>query len=223
MVLPGLSDLVNDVLHLMSARTKNQGIEILVLDFTDAYWQIPLAVQERRHFVGYDGQKLSMYKRSAQGSRNGPLSSAGPSSLLIRCTQSVFSKSDSVKCPKARTQLYVDDPAITFRGTQNFRGDALATAVLIWRIIGFPLAFQKAQRGTKVLGIDGLVEILSDRVVVSIPPKLSEFLETVTDMLKSNFVAVRKLRKLAGKASHFASLMYVWRPFLAELWGALKE
>ena len=150
-VLPRLSDLVNDVLHLLSTRTENQGVEILVLDFTDAYWQIPLAEQERRHFVGYDGQKLWMYKRSAQGSRN---------------------------------------------GTQNYRDDTLATAVLIWRILGFPLAFQKASMGTKVVWIGGLVEILSDRVVVSIPPeKLSEFLETFTDMLKSNLVAVRKLRK----------------------------
>ena len=214
-VLPRLSDLVSDVLRLLSTRTENQGVEILVLDFTDAYWQIPLAVQERRHFVGYDGQKLWLYKRSAQGSRNGPLSWAGPSSLLIRCTQSVFSgMSASVKCPEARTQLYVDDPAITIRGTQNYRDDALATAVLIWRILGFPLAFQKAQRGTTVVWIGGLVEILSDRVVVSIPPeKLSEFLEIVTDMLKSNVVVVRKLRKLAGKASHFASMIYVWRPF----------
>ena len=72
--------------------------------------------------------------------------------------------------------------------------------------------------------IVGLVEIFSDLVVVSIPPeKLSEFRETVTDMLKSNLVAVRKLGKLAGKASHFASMIYVWRRFLAELWGALQE
>ena len=42
-------------------------------------------------------------------------------------------------------------------------------------------------------------------------------------MLKSNLVAVRKLGKLAGKASHFASMIYVWRRFLAELWGALQE
>ena len=197
-VLPRLSDLV------LSARTKNQGVEILVLDF-NAYWQIPPAVQERRHFVGYDGQKLWMHKRSAKGSRN-LCHGAGPSSLRIQCAQSVFSGiSDTVKCLEARTQLYVDDPAITIRGTQNFRDDALATAVLIWRMLGFPLAFQKAQRGTKVLWIGGFVELLSDRVVVSIPPEmLSEFLETVTDMLKSNLVAVRKLRKLAGRASHFA-------------------
>ena len=65
--------------------------------------------------------------------------------------QSVFSGiSDSVKFPEARTQLYVD-LAITIRGTQDDRDDTLAAAVLIWRILGFPLAFQKTQRGTKVV------------------------------------------------------------------------
>ena len=73
-VLLRLSDLVIDVLHLLSTRTPKQGVEILFLDFTDTYWQIPLAEYERRHLVGFDGRKLWMYERSAQGSRNGPSS-----------------------------------------------------------------------------------------------------------------------------------------------------
>ena len=63
--------------------------ELLVLDFTNAFWQIPLAEQERRHFIGFDGQKLWKFKRSAQGSRNKPLSWAELSSVLVRCIQAV--------------------------------------------------------------------------------------------------------------------------------------
>ena len=64
-----------------------------------------------------------------------------------------------------------------------------------------PFAFPNAQWGTKVVWIGGLVKKFSDRVVASIPPEknLSEFTGTATDMLKSNFVAVRKQRKIAGK------------------------
>ena len=34
---------------------------------------------------------------------------------------------------------------------------------------------------------------------------------------------MRAVRTLAGKANHFASILYVWHPFLSELWGALEE
>ena len=60
---------------------------VFVLDLTD---EVPLAGPERRHFTGYDGRNLWKHQRSARGSRNGPLSWAGPSSLLFRCTQAVF-------------------------------------------------------------------------------------------------------------------------------------
>ena len=43
------------------------------------------------------------------------------------------------------------------------------------------------------------------------------------DIAKTNVVAIRKVRTLTGKASHFASMVYVWRPFLSELWGALQD
>ena len=38
-------------------------------------------------------------------------------------------------------QLYVDDPAIATSGTQEFKDDIVATAVLIWTILRFRLAF----------------------------------------------------------------------------------
>ena len=54
-------------------------VQCLLLDFTDTFWQIPLARAERKNIVGFDGKSLWMYSRSAQGS-NGPLTWAGPSS-----------------------------------------------------------------------------------------------------------------------------------------------
>ena len=54
-------------------------MQCLLRDFTDAFWQIPLARAERKNIVGFDGKSLWMYSRSAQGS-NGPLTWAGPSS-----------------------------------------------------------------------------------------------------------------------------------------------
>ena len=225
MVLPRLSDLVHDILSLLSTKSADQEVEVFILDFTDAFWQIPLATEERRHFVGFDGDRLWMFRRAAQGSRNGPLAWAGPSSLLLRCTQAVLSgMSQQPDKPDARSQLYVDDPAIAIRGTPAFRDDTIATAVLVWRLLGFKLAFHKAQRGTDVVWIGGRLKISEDKVVVSIPEsKLQEFLSIVDELLLSNVAAIRKVRTLAGKASHFASMVYIWRPFLSEIWAAIQE
>ena len=51
---------------------------------------------------------------------------------------------------EARSHLYVDDPALAVRGTQEFWDDVVATTVLIKRLLGFQRAFATAERGTEV-------------------------------------------------------------------------
>ena len=164
---------------MIGKQSTEHDTEVYVLDFTDAFWQIPLASCERRHFIGTYGDKLWKSKRAAQGSRNGPLSWAGPSSLPLRCTQGVFTgMSADTKNPSARAQLYVDDPAIAISGTQEFKDDIVATAVLIWTLLGFRLAFHKAQRGNSIIWIGAQINIERDRVTVSIPEtKLKHFFD----------------------------------------------
>ena len=48
-------------------------LEQFVLDYTDAFWQVPLHPKERRFFVGKIRGIILSYLRAAQGSRNGPL------------------------------------------------------------------------------------------------------------------------------------------------------
>ena len=64
-----------------------------------------------------------MYLRSAQGSRNVPLSWALVIALVNRCTQSLFHKpAKGKKCGEdARIELYVDDPAVCTRGNKAKR------------------------------------------------------------------------------------------------------
>ena len=68
----------------------DESVELLVLDFTDAYWNIPLAPAERRFFVGSLRGRYYVFLRAAQGSRNGPLAWAGVVSLVQRLVQSLF-------------------------------------------------------------------------------------------------------------------------------------
>ena len=59
-VLPRLSDLVQDLLDLLRTRDAHQSVEVLVLDFSDAFSQILLAPAEYFHcrFCCVDGRFL---------------------------------------------------------------------------------------------------------------------------------------------------------------------
>ena len=186
-ILHRLSDLIQDLLALSRTQSEEQGAEVFVLDFTDAFWQIPLVLSERRHFIGTYKGKLWKFKRSGQGSRNGHLSWAGPSSLLLRCTQGLLTATSSdVKKPAARAQLFVDDPAIAISGRQDFRDEVVAVAVMIWALLGFRLAFYKLQRGTNITWIGAQIDTAPDQVVTSIPEtKMHDFLTPVEVTMKN--------------------------------------
>ena len=226
-ILPRMMDLVADTLDLScDLEAKEECIEFLVLDFVDAFWNIPLSFKERRYFVGKVRQKFYVYLRSAQGSRNAPLSWATIISLVGRCTQSVFWKRPNHKrAPEdVRLEIYVDDPAICARGTKIKRDRNFCIIVLIWRTLGFNLAFSKAKRGTKVPWIGNLIWTEDAVVKGAIQTERVEELKSIIEQVaKSNVISVKDLRSLAGKGSNFATLLFTWRPFLSELWAALKS
>ena len=115
-VLPKSTDAVRDALILLSARLPPEEAEIFVLDFTNAFWNVPLHSKERKWFVGRVRGKWLVYNTTAQGSRNGPLAWCTLAGLLSRLTQGLF-------CPRQvmRMQTYVDDPAITVMGIKTRR------------------------------------------------------------------------------------------------------
>jgi hypothetical protein len=45
----------------------------------------------------------------------------------------------------------------------------------------------------------------------------------VDRMLNANVISITLLRSVVGKASAIASVLFTWRPFLVELWGALFD
>ena len=98
--------------------------------------------------------------------------------------------SADTKNPSARAQLCVDDPAIAISGTQEFKDDIVATAVLIWTLLGFRLAFHKAQRQNSIIWIGAQINIERDRVIVSIPDtKLKHFFDLIEETLRVNVIA----------------------------------
>ena len=173
-VLPRISDAIADALEMMSHLEPGQEVEWLVLDFVDAFWNVPLRHSERRFFTGKIADKFYIFLRAAQGSRNGPLSWAAMVSLALRCAQSLFFEQPSGTPPEAREtlrlQTFVDDPVFCIRGSQQARARKMALVVLVWRALGFPLAFQKVARGPCVhwIGCVLKIDVLQHQVTAEI-------------------------------------------------------
>ena len=179
-------------------------LEQFVLDYTDAFWQVPLAPEERRFFVGMIKGIILSYLRAAQGSRNGPLSWASVVSLAIRAVQSFFrisclgrgeyyaTKPERQAESGLRCQTYVDDPAMVLRGTLQQRNQSVALTVLLWSSFGFLLAFKKAMRGATVTWIGCEVTVGRTYVVATIKKeRIEELLALTLQYLSSNVVSNR--------------------------------
>ena len=69
----------------------------------------------------------------------------------------------------AAGHCYVDDPLFSLRGTAKQRVRSMIRIIIIWSILGLPLAFKKAQFGRKVTWIGFQLEKLIDRFVVTVP------------------------------------------------------
>lgn len=65
-------------------------LEQFSLDFTDAFWQVPLRPDGRRYFVRVIKGYHFSYNGAAHGSRNVPLSLSAGVSLAIRAVQLLF-------------------------------------------------------------------------------------------------------------------------------------
>ena len=88
-VLPRVSDAVQSTLAMMAEREESEAVTLFVADIIDAFWLIPLAVEERRYFCARLRDTYYMYTRTAQGSRAAPLTFAVIIALAARWVQSI--------------------------------------------------------------------------------------------------------------------------------------
>ena len=102
--VPPLFDAILRLLFLISAVcTPEASVNAFVLDFSDAYWQIPLRDDERKFFCATASIKgkrnFIAFLRVAQGSTNAGLLWGGLAAVCMRLTQSLFLPSElSLMC-----------------------------------------------------------------------------------------------------------------------------
>ena len=227
--LPRAMDTVTDILQLSSVGAywtsdtevefeENTSYEIgfMVLDLSDAFWNVPLHPEERRYFVFKCRSRWYVVLRTAQGSRNAPLTWGRLMAQSARAAQS------TAPPERMRIETYVDDPLVVMRGVHNERRTMCLRVILVWLALGHRLAWHKGQSGSNISWISVNFSYADHKLVTTVRQGLLDDISDLCDiLLKDNVIALTKLRTLVGKAVHVGGLLYMWRPFIAMLWAPL--
>ena len=124
-ILPRISDLIEDVLSVIERLKEGEQWEAFALDFRDAFKHMIINENERCHLGGRALGGLFVYMVLVVGIKAGPLLGGRLASLVMRVT-SVVNQKDN-----CRLQCYVDDPAMTTGGTLKARNKVMLKTVLL--------------------------------------------------------------------------------------------
>ena len=166
--------------------TADWGLEFVVLDFTDAFWTLPLSIFERKFFVSRLRGSYFAYRRLAQGSRDAPLIWARVAALICRLVQALFHDHE------VRLNTFVDDPNICLAGTVAKRNRCLTLIILCWQMLNFDLAFKKGEKGSTVTWIGSTITADHSQIEATIKESTIQDLRVVMqEVLQSNIVSIK--------------------------------
>ena len=94
--------------------------------------------------------------------------------------------------------------------------------MLAWRVIGISLAIGKGQLGNVVDWV-GITLSLHDKGVFAtiLQSRVEELRNLADNIAKRNVIGAKDLRMFVGKCQSFASLLWLWRPFVHMFYAAL--
>ena len=224
MIPPRLFDAILRMLFLMSCMTgaANEIILAMVLDYTQAFWQVLIRPKERKCFctslLMREKRRYIAFLRAAQGSVMAPLLWCRIIALVMCLTQSLFS-TDSLNL-----MCYVDDPLLIAIGEPDTIRAMIAAIILTWEALGFKLAYGKGQLGHKVTWIGGTLECRKDGIRATVKESTLEDIRAgLAKALEGNVIPLKSLHSLVGKINHAAGLLVIIRPFMEPLWAALHR
>ena len=129
---------------------------LTLLDFKDAFKQLPVHESERRFLAGtveVNGvPNWFVYNVVLFGAIAGPLLWGRVAALLMRASAAIS------RISRMTLQCYVDNPIQAFIGTQRERDTTFGVLVLFWLSLGFRLSWQKGARGNHVDWIGARIE-----------------------------------------------------------------
>jgi len=129
-VLPRLLDAIQALLLVLRDGDTTEDIDLLVLDFEDAFNQMFVHLAERRFLAGratIDGEEWYFYYRSVLfGHIAGPLLWGRVAAALMRCTAALVAQR------RVGLQCYVDDPILALGGPPVARRKSMALVLILW-------------------------------------------------------------------------------------------
>ena len=213
--LPRLSDAVCDVRELLLAALPGEEVELVVLDFKDAFKAVPLHPAERRFTAVYARGRWYIASRLPFGPKPSPLIWARFANWITRSTMGLWPRD------RFRMQMYVDDPFIAIRGDGATRLAVLNTVLTWWAVIGPGLSWAKGQRGKTVNWIGASISAWPEHVEVGLPATTAQkFGESFDDLLGRRAASHEEIRSLAGRLAWMSCVVPEVRPFSKVLWAA---
>ena len=242
-VLPRGVDHALDMALLSSTPSKGSVVEVMVLDFKDAFMSIPLDDREKKYNCGVLPENICRKREGLDeeepeagacivwnvlgfGGKPNPLVYSRVASLAMRSAQAMFSRS-AADGPWVRSQLYVDDPAVTARGSPEEVQLAFDLILCWWMALGIPLAWKKGSvvRGSEPhewIGVSYEIP-KPGRATMKLPVKYLEDLLLILNPFCSQHgrASLKDAERMVGKASRVAQVVPSARPFVSGLWAAL--
>ena len=220
LVLPRMKDALEDVLRLLEVREPHEQVCFLSLDFSDAFKHLHVRLNEQRFLSGTALGGYFVYKTVLFGVRTGPLVWGRMAALVARSTQALF---HSDRC---RLQVFVDDPLLVARGTQQQLANIYTMVLLWWMILGLQIAWHKGTMGAEVEWIGARISVdnTSSTVTLTVTPeKLEDWRRLAEELDTRPPVSVKVLQKFAGKMSWASGFIPQLRPFVRMLYAALAS
>ena len=178
------------------------GVSFLAIDFSDAFYNIPLLPSERCFYVVYFRGRWYCLLRVAMGSRNGPQLWGRAAALAGRLAQ------PNVDPQEARIHMFVEGPIVTITADPMRVNILIAIAMLVWLALGLRPADHKGQFGTKVTWVGHSITATRKQVTATIKHEdfLIDFRTKTLEVLKQNVLSLDALHSNAGSANHIARL-----------------
>ena len=223
-VLPRLMDMIFSTIDVARCAEEQEDVELLVLDFKDAFRHLLIALEEQRFLAGQstvNGEKgYFVFVRLLFGAISGPLTWGRLAAFLMRATASLHPPD------RASIQCYVDDPCMAVRGTRRQRTMTFGVVMLFWTSLLFKLSWSKGEIGTSVGWIGAELQLVREhgklhRVRATLSEeRMAKVKELADGFLKEPSVLRARLREFAGMASWIGSIVKAARPYAQMLWAA---
>ena len=101
--------------------------------------------------------------------------------------------------------IQADDPCAVVRGGLRTRVRIVATVLMLWRVMGYSLAYHKGQLGRELSWIGYQMKLTGGFVQVAVEYSfIKELLDSTRKLNKVNSIRVRDLGRLTRKANHIS-------------------